>query len=188
MNYSEIEQMFKAKSYAFFKGKLNLNLFAIRKNINTDVFDDVFYIVYDDEKGKQQVLSFPCTTEAGRAYLTNPINKNGTAIIFPGQYRGAFEIGRHTNYEALRQCKPITYYKRDNNKDTKHDLDASKTFQELAYTNIHKAGEDSAYVSKNSAGCVVFKRAKDFNTMMSLARKSAKLYGSKFTFTLFEEL
>lgn len=188
MEYSKVEQMFKEKNYAFFKGNLNLNLFAIRKKINTDVFDDVFGIAYEDDNGVKRVIVSPCTTEAGRAYLTAPVNKKGTAIIYPGQYRGAYEIGRHTTYTALRQCKEITYYERDNNKDSKHDLKASKTFKEIAYTNIHKAGEDSTYVSKNSAGCVVFKRSKDFDKLMELVHKSAKKYGKTFTFTLFEEL
>lgn len=182
MNYEEIELLFKNKSYSFFKGDLNVNLFAIRKNVSTNVFDDEIYMVYE-ENGNKIVKVWTCTTEAGKYYLNSPMNPKGTAIIVPGQYRGAYAIGRHTNYEALRQQKPLKYW-RDNDKDSLHDLEG-KIYEEIGYTNIHKAGADSSLINNWSAGCIVFKCVKDFNEMMSIARKAAKKYGNSFTFTLF---
>jgi hypothetical protein len=183
--YKEFEQLFKDKGYRFFKGDLNLNLFAIRKKINTNLFDDAFYVVYEKD-GIPYVKEWACTTDAGVTYLKKPINPNGTAIIVPGQYRGAYGIGRHTSYEALRQAKPMNYY-RDNDRDLQHDL-AGKIYSEIGFTNIHKAGKDSAKIDNWSAGCIVLKRERDFNELMELARASAKKYGNSFTFTLFEQL
>lgn len=185
MTYEEIEKMFAAKGYTFFKGNLNVNLFAIRKKINTNLFDDELYLVWE-ENGAKYVKQWSATCEPGRHWLEHPMNKNGAAIMVPGQYRGAYAIGPHTSYEALRQIKPIKYY-RDNDKDSQHDL-VGKIYEEIAYTNIHKAGVDSKLVDKNSAGCIVMKRSKDFEDMMKIMRKARDKYSNSFTFTLFSEI
>lgn len=185
LTYSQIEELFASKGYKFFKGHMNLNLFAIRRKVSTNLFDDLFYVVYEDN-GTKVVRPFPCTTDAGVTYLKKPINKNGTAIIVPGQYLGAYEIGLHTGYQALRQCKPINYW-RDNDRDTEHDL-SGKIYSEIGYTNIHHAGKDSNKIDNWSAGCIVFKKLQDFHTMMDIIKESAKKYSNSFTFTLFEEL
>jgi len=186
MSYDHFEKMFKDKNFKFFKGNLNLNIFAIRKNINTDVFDDEFYIAYEDE-GIKRVVSYPCTTESGKYYLNNPMNPKGTAIIVPNQYLSAFKFGLHKGkYECLRQHKQLQYW-RDFDGDDNHNL-SGKIYEEIAYTNIHHAGTNSNIVGKYSAGCIVFKNKQNFKDMMKLAHKSAKLYGSTFTFTLFDEI
>jgi hypothetical protein len=185
MTYEQIEKMFKDKGYTFFKGELNINLFAIRKKINTNLFDDEIWLVYE-ENGAKYVKQWAATTDAGFTYLKKPMNPNGTAIIVPGQYRGAYGVGRHTSYEALRQQKPMKYY-RDTTKDLKHDLNG-RIYEEIAWTNVHKAGANSKLVDSNSAGCVVFKRSKDFEEMMKVMRKARDKYGNSFTFTLFSEV
>lgn len=43
---------------------------------------------------------FPATTDPGTFYRENPLSVKGTAIMKPGQYRGAYMIGRH------RGCEP----------------------------------------------------------------------------------
>ncbi len=184
-NYQEIEKMFTEKGYSFFKGELNVNLFAIRKKINTNLFDDELYLVFEED-GKQVVKQWACTTDAGVTYLKKPLNPYGTAIIVPGQYKGGYAIGRHHDYEALRQAKPFKYY-RDLNKDGKHDL-SGKIYEETGFTNIHHAGVDSAQVNNWSAGCVVLKRLKDFEELMAIMRKARDKWGNSFTFTLFSEI
>jgi hypothetical protein len=183
--YEEVEQMFAAKGYTFFKGELNVNLFAIRKKINTNLFDDEIWLVYE-ENGAKYVKQWAATTDAGFTYLRKPMNPNGTAIIVPGQYRGAYGVGRHTSYEALRQQKPMKYY-RDINKDLKHNLEG-RIYEEIGYTNVHHAGKDSGTIDSWSAGCIVFKRIIDFNDMMKVMRKARDKYGNSFTFTLFSEV
>ncbi len=184
-NYEEIEHMFTDKGYKFFKGDMNINIFAIRKNINTNIFDDEFYVAYEN-KGIKVVQSYPCTTESGKFYLNNPENTKGTSIIVPGQYLGAYKFGlHHGKYECLRQEKSLKYW-RDNNHDDNHDV-TGKVYEEIAHTNIHHAGIDSVNVNNWSAGCIVFKNLKNFNDMMKIAHKSALKYGDTFTFTLFDE-
>jgi hypothetical protein len=183
--YKEIEQMFKEKGYKFFKGDLNINLFSIRKKINTNLFDDLFCIAYE-KNGVQYVKEFPVTTDAGLYWLLNPMQVKGTAIIVPGQYLGAYEIGLHRDYEALRQKKSMKYY-RDANRDNLHDV-TGKIEEGIYYTNIHHAGLDSTNVDKWSAGCIVFKKLYDFKTTMGIVKESAKKYGNSFTFTLFSEV
>lgn len=182
--YEEIEKMFAENKYAFFKGELNLNIFAIRTHVNTNIFDDYIYLVFEQD-GKKIVKSYPCTTDAGKYYLTKPMNPNGTAIMVPGQYRGAYAIGKHTSYEALRQIKPIKYW-RDNDKDSEHDM-SGKIFEEIAFTNIHRASKynKTPKIDNYSAGCIVIQDPKNFDEMMSLCKLSAKKYGNSFTFTLF---
>jgi len=183
--YKEIEEMFREKGYKFFKGDLNINLFATRKKINSNKFDDLFTIVYE-KNGVQYVKEFPVTTDAGFYWLKNPMQTKGTAIIVPGQYVGAYEIGHHRDYVALRQKSKMKYY-RDANRDNLHDL-TGKIEEGIYYTNIHLAGLDSMYVDKWSAGCIVFKKLYDFKTMMEIVKESAKKYGNSFTFTLFSEV
>jgi hypothetical protein len=62
-----------------------------------------------------------------------------------------------------------------------------KTITEGIYgINIHKAGADSTYVENWSEGCQVFKRERDFNEFMALARQARLIYGNSFTYTLLE--
>ena len=74
MSYEEIELLFKNKGYSFFKGELNVNLFAIRKNVSTNVFDDEIYMVYEENENKI-VKTWTCTTE-GCVRSTLPILTN----------------------------------------------------------------------------------------------------------------
>jgi hypothetical protein len=52
--------------------------------------------------------------------------------------------------------------------------------------NIHRAhaSRTSTQVGKFSAGCQVFADPNEFDDFMILCRKSAELYGSRFTYTL----
>ena len=57
----------------------------------------------------------------GSHWEKNLLNKDGVAILKPGQYRGSHKIGLHQGrYEALKQQTVKVY--RDNNRDGKYDL------------------------------------------------------------------
>ena len=91
-------------------------------------------------------------------------------------------LGYHKGqYEALIQRGLVQVY-RDNNRD--NILDFASIQEGIFGINIHKAGVDSAYVDNWSAGCQVFKRSSDFMAFMEICKKSAALYGNKFTYTL----
>ena len=78
---------------------------------------------------------------------------------------------------------------RDDDRDKILDMDDS-TIQEGYYgINIHRAAAvgEMELVNGYSAGCQVFKAARDFNEFMALIKLSAKKYDNKFTYTLITE-
>jgi hypothetical protein len=117
------------------------------------------------------------------------LNKDGVAILKPGQYRGSHKIRLHQGkYEALGQQKPVKVY-RDNNKDGKYDMIEENVDEGIFGINIHKAGrrvDGSTQIDKWSAGCQVFSKESDFNEFMEICRKARDIWGNSFTYTLIE--
>jgi hypothetical protein len=184
-----IEKAVKAKGYNWFEnGDYNVNIVGVRNMANgqkaTNTFDDWITISYK-ENGEWKFYSFAATTEAGTHYLKSPMNKNGTAIIVPNQYKGSHAIGLHQGkYSALRQVGKLRIW-RDNDKDLDYDyVNEADSFNDGI--NIHKANNTgtSVYVNNWSAACQVLANAKDFDLFMDVCQKSADLYGNKFTYTL----
>ncbi len=181
----DIVRVMKEKGYAFFeKGCNNLNIIGIRNDqLITNAFDDTLCCIYRNVYG-WVTRYWRITTDPGRYYAEHPCNDKGTAVLVPGQYRGAFTLGWHKGrYEALVQYKPVTVY-RDNNKD--HKIDTGRTETGMFGINIHKAGRKSVQVDRWSAGCQVFAVEKDFDDFMRICEYSAVLYGPVFTYTLLE--
>lgn len=185
-----IIQIFKDKKYVLFTdpGGHDLNIVGIRtKDMASNRFNDwltVFYI-FDDV---WNFFAFPATTDPGMFYRQNPINVKGTAILKPGQYRGAYKIGRHKTYKALQQQKPVTVY-RDADRDK--TLDTAGIIEETGMfgINIHHASayKSSTIVNKWSAGCQVLQDIDHFKFLMMLCETARKKFGNSFTYTLLEE-
>jgi hypothetical protein len=151
----------------------------------TDIFDDYICVAYYDNSKKFNIISFEATTDPGVHWLKNPIRSTGCAIMVEGQYLGAYKLGPHgsTGYLAGRQFKEIPVY-RDNNKDSKHDMNTSTIETGIFFTNIHH-GYSSRLVGNNSAGCMVIKSKVRFEKeFLPLVQKSVSLYGDEFTYTL----
>lgn len=178
----------KDKGHKIFDRPYELNIVAWRsKNRVANQFDDYLYVCYRDYGSRWVYHTWQITTDPGTKSLKFPVNSKGTAILCPGQYLNSHQIGLHQGkYEALTQLSPVTVY-RDNNKDNYLNLDPNRVFTGMFGINIHKAGLDSTLVENFSAGCCVFKRAKDFNELLLLAKKHRKLYGNTFTLTLINE-
>ena len=187
-SYEDAKELFEKKGYAFFdKGEFNLNIFGIRIKVDTNKFDDAICVAYRTKKGEAKLLKFMATTDPGMAYLHGPISDKGTAILAEGQYRGAYQVAHHQGkYRALCQRKPVKVY-RDNNKDSKHDMNPLAKVNGLFGINIHRSNpfNESMVVDKWSAGCQVFKKVADFDRFMKLADKAKGIYGNSFTYTLF---
>ena len=118
------------------------------------------------------------------------MNKNGVAILKPGQYRGSHRVGLHQGkYEALTQAKPLKVY-RDNNRDDKYDLIESNVHEGIYGINIHRAtkweGKKSTQIDKWSAGCQVIAANDDFKLFMEIIKKGAGIWGNSFSYTLIE--
>jgi hypothetical protein len=176
--------------YVFFDGHRahNLNIIGVRNVAGrVNKFDDLLVVIYRDTYKRWLVDSYQITTDPGLYWLKHPMNIRGTAILCPGQYRGAYKIDKHRGkYEALCQRSgPLSVW-RDANRDDHHDM--SDNTKDTGYfgINIHKAGRNSSSVEKWSAGCQVFKNDGDFKEFMGTVRSGAKSFGNKFTYTLVE--
>jgi hypothetical protein len=182
---------YEEKGYEWFDKEVpyNLNIFAVRssdRRINE--FDDYIFCVYRDENLNWVINQYPATTDPGLSVLYRPVNAKGTAILVPGQYKGAYRIDTHAGkYEALCQrLGPVKVY-RDSNRDDRHDFDPETIDEGYFGINIHKAGRYSRLVDGWSAGCQVFKEENDFKDFMRTLRESTKWFGNVFTFTLFDD-
>ena len=188
-----IEQAVNAKEYKWFSnGMYNVNIIGIRnKNTSnvTNSFDDVLTLSYKDETGQWQFKTYEITTDPGRHWMNHPLNKDGTAILVPGQYRGVYAVDKHRGkYYALCQRKDKVKVYRDNDRDNEYDFDSDTIQEGMFGINIHRSNpyDESYYVDKWSAGCQVFKKVDDFNEFMDIINKSRTTWGNSFTYTLLE--
>jgi hypothetical protein len=163
----------------------NLNIVGVRSDDMTpDVFNDSLYVFWKF-RGLWNHLTLAFTSDPGLYYLHNPMNVNGTIIMVPGQYRGVYQKGLHKGDPALRQVKPMKYF-RDNNKDNHYNM-SGKIYESIAYTNLHRAGENSTVVGKWSAGCQVVATDEDMELLMYLVEQAVRYWGNSFTYTLITE-
>lgn len=194
LTFSNIKSVFEAKGYKFFDTpdrKLNLNLVGVRRdNEGTNTFDDYLLVLYREEELAVK-SQYAITTDPGKHWLENPINPKGTAVLVPGQYPGAWKLGKHQGkYNALVQRKPVKVW-RDNNKDSVIDyLYAHAQVSEGYFgINIHRSNPygKSYLVDKWSAGCQVFQAVDEYIGFIDLCKESSAIYGNSFTYTLITE-
>lgn len=176
----------------FTNGEYNVNIIGVRANMDnrvTNRYDDVIVVEYK-ENNKLIRKIWSITTEPGNKSMNNPSNVKGTAILVPGQYNGVYKIDLHNNkYIALCQRNgPVKVY-RDNNKDNKYNHDVKTIDEGYFGINIHKSNENytRTTIDGYSAGCQVFNNPKNFKEFMDIIKKSATIYGNKFTYTLITE-
>jgi len=189
--YNQLKQALRDKGYLFFGPRAyDLNVIGIRNpSQRPGKFDDTFCIAYIDANGHERVFTCPFTADPGLHYLQHPINAKGCAILKPGQYRGAYQIGLHRGYTALRQIKPVTVF-RDADKDSNLDWDNVRTDTGMHAINIHRTLADgiAATVQRFSAGCQVIQSSDDFAYVLSLVRRQKKSIGTDIiTYTLIME-
>ena len=194
LNYTRerIEDTLVDKGHKYFTGgKYDVNIVGIRNSSTngdiTNKFDDTMTVSYKDENDEWQYHEYKCTTDPGKYWAENIMNKDGVAIVKPGQYRGSHQVALHQGkYKALCQRKPLKVY-RDDNRDEHYDLDESTVQEGIFGINIHKAGKfvnGSTQIDKWSAGCQVFSKESDFNEFMILMNKAKEVWGNSFTYTL----
>lgn len=191
-----------ARGYAVFtRGTYNLNIVGIRSPVRRPGrFDDLIAVVYRDASANWVLRCWPATTDPGKPYLSpdRQLNPLGTAILAPGQYRGAYRIGPHgdSQYEALVQrAGPVTVY-RDGDHDDVLDFDPSTKHSGRFGINIHAPNQspysvdsEASRVGYWSAGCQVFRKTADFRVFMTLCRRQVAEHPTwdTFTYTLIEE-
>ena len=188
----QIEKAVERKGYRWFEGgDYNLNIVGIRNSETngkvTNKFDDWVTLSYS-VGGQLKYEEFEATTDPGSHWERNLLNKDGVAILVPGQYRGSHTIGLHQGkYEALKQQKPLKVY-RDNDKDGVYDFLEENIHEGIYGINIHRASSTgtSVQIDKWSAGCQVIANNKNFDKLMEVVNKAAKVWGKSFTYTLIE--
>jgi len=191
-NRSQVEKAVKSKGYKWFEnGDYNLNIVGIRNSsTNNEIinkFDDLLTVSYKID-GVWYFHQWEATTDPGLHWAENLLNKDGVAILVPGQYRGSHKIDIHQGkYSALKQQKPLKVY-RDNNKDGKYDMLEENIKEGIYGINIHRASATgtSTQIDKWSAGCQVIANNQNFDKLMELANKSKDKWGNSFTYTLIE--
>lgn len=190
---TKVKSAMLSKGYKFFDGNTswNINIVGVRSSNNKiDHFDDNMMILYRNDNKEWEVFCAPATTDPGLISLLKPINKNGTAILVPGQYRGSHKIDLHAGkYLALRQSgAPVKVY-RDDDRDRVLDMKDSTIQEGYFGINIHRGSPhgDTKLVKSYSAGCQVLQNAKEFNRFLRICQKSAEKFSNQFTYTLLEE-
>jgi hypothetical protein len=192
---NDIVKTLKAKGYIVYTQPYKLNIVGIRNSERTrqDVFDDLIAFFYYDDKGNLIGKIATGTTDPSAEYLMKPISgveDKGTAILKSGQYVDTYAIGMHRNkYEAVIQTlKPVEVI-RDNDRNALINYFAP-TEKGFFGINLHRASvgkNNPDVISKDSAGCQVFRDETDFQLFMNMARKSRDAHGNKFTYTLIDE-
>ena len=184
----------KKKGYAVFDNnkKYNLNIIGVRNGSHDATkFDDLMVVIYRGEDKDWVVNSYEITTDPGPNILRKPINKKGTAILVPDQYRSTWKIGPHgkTRYIALTQRLGEVKVYRDDDKDKKLDMSQRTIDTGRFGINIHKhaSSYEREFVRGASAGCQVFKNASDFQEFMDVMRHAEENYGNSFSYTLILE-
>lgn len=186
------EKILNNLGYTYFnKGYYNLNIIGVRAKDNTitNKFDDALIIYYKDTDNVTYYKCFDITTEPGKYYMNHPLSRKGAAILVPGQYRGAFVLGKHKGYEALVQAKPLMVY-RDDNKDSAYDYNPDTIEKGMFGINIHRSNPNiiSQIIDKWSAGCQVFADPKEYKQFIDLCKKQIEYTGcNSFTYTLINE-
>jgi hypothetical protein len=148
-------------------------LFGIQNedNKNKDVINDVIGILYK----QKDLYLMEGTTNSGKHYIQNPMNKDGAAQLDYGYQSKIWKVGKHNNkYEALvsrTDCNPVRIW-RDKNKDYSQN-DSERTVEGYFGTNLHHMGaSDRDTIGLNSAGCQVVKDYNDFLVLMNLVKTS----------------
>jgi len=173
----------------FSSGRWNLNIVGVRSALQRpNAFDDRLYVIFRDHSDQWQQLCFQITCDPGHYHLRNPSKVEGTAILCPGQYRGAYAIDKHQGrYDALCQRLGKVAVYRDGDRDTVIEMDPDSVEEGMYGINIHKSGKISTQVDRWSAGCQVFSHSHEFDLFISLCRLSAAKFGNSFTYTLLDE-
>lgn len=193
ITYEMLAEVYEQKGYIFFDtGTYNLNLFGIRsKDLLVNEFNDYIGVAYKDDLANPRVLVFQASTKPGYYWLKKAVgNLNGTAILVPGQYRSCWELGFYKNYEALVQRFGYAFNTwRDNDADGELDMNG-RVYEDVTGLNLHTTSFISNIdrVGKYSAGCQVIQDDLDFNILLSLVKKSSFNYGTRFSYTLLEEV
>lgn len=179
INKETLDAVYSHFGYKLFPNNADVVLTGWRlKNARPNYFDD-FFTVFSPINGVFR--GYPITTRPGTSWLKRLMNPKGAAILKPGQYIDAYQIGQHKGEVALRQVRPVSVY-RDCNLDVKCDTDEKTVETGMFGLHIHAVGSYSLLVNLWSAGCQVFQYRSDLiNLCQTFLTKTGP-----YTYTLVE--
>lgn len=179
-NYTDKELLDRVRSLQGFTHIPYYLLIAVRSKADAfNLYDDKFYFYINGQ--------FYCvttgTTNSGSYSLLGgwkKANPNGSAIIKSDEiYYDVYQYGLHKGrMPALRQVKPMKYY-RDGNNDKKVD-EVGKVYTEIAYTNFHFNNYDitskikATFIGGWSEGCFVVNDSVGYNKIINEVKKGNK--------------
>ena len=211
-SYDQIKTAIVRVSGRWFTNDYDVNLFGIRRSVNSDSFDDILGCIWH-YKNRPNIILAPGTTDPGFSARKDPSNKNGVAVLKEGHYKSVFQLdleGGRRGYAHLNQIAPVTVY-RDNNKDTTLDLTNSPTETGLFGIEFHqenhgkdssaentgneitkKSLQDSTVVGRWSEGCQVVSSTVLYPAFIRAFKAQAVFYegkpwADKFSYTLLLE-
>lgn len=183
----ELLDRIKGMGFAIFtSGDYNANVIGQRTVSRVaNAFDDWMHLIWK-VNGTWEHHRWQITTDPGLYWLENPMRLEGTAILAPGQYRGAYQIGKHQGrYQAVVQTGGKVAVYRDGNRNGKLDPEGGL---EWGYFGINhhrtSSSRTSTRVDKWSAGCQVFADPDDFADYLRMAKVTTSCWGPRLTYTL----
>jgi len=185
LNSLRLLAVLRQKGYVIYDDPFRLNIIAERSNtVRNEQFDDKLTVLFKDDAGRWQSISYEVTTDPGAYYIDNPekANPKGYGFIKKGQWIDAYTLGYHKGRTALQQIKPITVIRSYHLKGVFNKV-AGTEDKGLYGNNIHdRIGNEL----KASAGCVVFRNQEDFDAFIRMCRKHESRYGGRFTLTMLD--
>jgi hypothetical protein len=168
-----------------------LNLDGTANNDAPDRWNDLIGIMQFDALNQPKwSCLYVGTTEPGRYYTINPLNRGGAARLQLGQHRQIWTVGRHRGYEALQQVGPAILVRDANRNFYRDDRVTTEYWNGI---NLHTTkttgwrGAFNSYISTWSAGCVVIRDPNQFLNFMKLVKSSTQYKtnrAARFDFTL----
>ncbi|UCF13225.1 MAG: hypothetical protein JSW06_02930 [Thermoplasmatales archaeon] len=146
----------------------DLNLFGIRnsQDVNKGVWNDLICL-YDKRDGKIYLMEG--TTEPGRHYTYNPMNKDGALHMVPGFYPNLWRPLR----KRFRQVGKLWIW-RDKNKNFKQDNEEKDYEVGRVFVQLHGINRILSRIFKASAGCQVIRIPKEYTFIYDLCKKSGQ--------------
>jgi len=194
-------KMMRNRNYIVYNEPYKLNIVGIRNAKSEPTkFDDTINVFFKNDSGNWEGYSYNATTDPSTKYLTTGgigsyEGKKATAILPNGQYIDSWKLGLHKGqYPALTQSKELCVY-RDYDRNDVLTFNVDDKNCGLFGINIHRAKQGGAddgegnteLIGSYSAGCQVFANYYCFQEFIEMCSRHEKMYGNKFTYTLFDK-
>lgn len=177
----QVAKLCEEKEYPLNKGEYNLigisglypvgnreETYELESNTLPNLWNDsIGIIAYEGEF--EFICLYRATTEPGKFYTMNPINRGGVACLDWGYHENLWTFGRHSNYEALVQAGRVRLV-RDKNKNYLRDERIS--LEVGNGVNLHTAFGANNSIGRWSAGCCVVKSPEEFKELLTKLKES----------------